>query len=105
MAKTNDYISTVGRRREAIASVRLFTKIPDGLSWGEMQIKKGDIIVNQKAITAYFPSAVEKMIYSKPLDLTKTHNKFAITIRVDGGGRSGQLDAVVMAIARALDKF
>ena len=109
MAKIDEskknYISAVGRRREAAARVRLWKKIPDNLLWGEMAVKKGDIIVNQKAITVYFPSAVEKTVYEKPLRVTNTLNKFAFTIQVAGGGRSGQLDAAVLGIARVLDRF
>ncbi|HSX40999.1 MAG TPA: 30S ribosomal protein S9 [Candidatus Saccharimonadales bacterium] len=100
--RKTDYFTTTGRRKGAVARVRLFAKVPDGLMWGEQAVKKGDIIVNKKAISAYFPSAVEKTVYMQPFEITGTINTFAITIQVDGGGRRGQLGAVVHALSRAL---
>lgn len=93
-----DYIWSVGRRKEAVARVRLFTK----------KAKKGDdsvdIIVNGKPIGQYFHNPVAKMIYAKPLELTKTLDKYSATVKVVGSGLEAQMEAVMHGIARALVK-
>ena len=100
-----DYIFAVGRRREAVARVRLYETVKDGLSFGELPIKKGDILVNEMPISEYFSGEVSKYVYSEPLRVTNTQNKFTWSIKVAGGGKSGQLDATVVGIANALVKF
>ena len=52
----------------------------------------------------YFGKSFEKT-YKQPFQITGTENKFAVSIKVSGGGKMGQLDAAVLAIARALDKI
>lgn len=97
-----DYIFAVGRRREAVARIRLFTEVKPEAMWGQNPIKKGEILVNEKPVADYFSSDVESKIFSEPLRVTNTQNKYAITIKVAGGGKSGQLDAVVAGIANVL---
>lgn len=80
-----------GRRKEAVARVRLYSG-------------KGDIIVNEKNIHEYFPSDVARSLYMKPFFLTKTEDKFYASIKVEGSGKSGQLDAVVHGLANTLIK-
>jgi small subunit ribosomal protein S9 len=100
-----EYIAAVGRRKEAVARVRLYSAVKPDLKWGEEPIKKGEILVNGMPIAKYFPSEVERRLYTEPLRLTNTHQQnYAITIRVTSGGRAGQLDAVIAAIANALNK-
>lgn len=84
-------ISTVGRRKEAVARVRL--------SEG-----KGQITVNGKPIAEYFRGIVAQKLYSKPLAITQTLNKFTISVKVSGGGPASQLKAVIHGIARAVAK-
>lgn len=84
-------VATVGRRKEAIARVRL---IPG----------KGQIIINGKPITDYFLGALMQKLYSKPLELTKTAGKYSISVKVEGGGKMAQLGAVVHGISRAIAK-
>lgn len=84
-------VSVVGRRKEATARVRLTTD-------------KGPTIVNGKPIAEYFSGKVLQKLYSKPTELTKTEGKYAISIKVAGGGQASQLDAVIHGIARALVK-
>ena len=84
-------ISTVGRRKEAVARVRL--------SEG-----KGQVTVNGKPIVEYFPGQVFQKQYNKPLEITDTLGKFAISVKIKGGGQASQLDAVVHGIARAIAK-
>ncbi len=101
-----DYVSATGRRKSAVARVRIYEHVKADLAWGNSPIKKGEILVNEKPIAEYFPSEVERKLYTEPQRLTNTHQmNYAITIRVTGGGQSGQLDAVIAAISNALNKL
>lgn len=84
-------INVVGRRKEAVARVRL--------SGGN-----GQITVNGKPITEYFKGGVLQKIYSKPLEVTKTAGNYSISVKVEGGGVVSQLGATVHGIARAVAK-
>ncbi len=84
-------ISTVGRRKEAVARVRL--------SEG-----KGQITVNGKPIAEYFPGLLLQKLYTRPLEIAKVIGKYAISVKVKGGGRISQLGAVIHGIARAIAK-
>lgn len=85
-------ISTVGRRKEAIARVRLM----EG---------NGQVAVNGKPIGEYFKGEVFQRIYQRPFEVTKTLGKYTFTVRVEGGGQVSQLGAVVHGISRALAKL
>lgn len=100
-----DYTFAVGRRREAVARVRLYETVREGMTWNTLEIKKGDIIVNEKPIAEYFSGDLNRYRYSEPLRVANAQNKFTFTIRVEGGGPAGQLDAVVHGLARALSSF
>lgn len=102
---TKDYIFAVGRRREAVARVRLYQTVKADQTFGDTQVKKGDILVNSMPASDYFSGEVSRHLYSEPLRITNTQNKFTWTIQVDGGGKSGQLQAVVAGIANALNKL
>lgn len=97
-----DYVFAIGRRKSSTAEVRLYKK--DSTVWGGASIKVGEFIVNNKPAIEYFGKNFEKA-YKGPLQTTGTENKFAVSVKVSGGGKMGQLDAVVLAIARALDKI
>ena len=70
---------------------------------------KGEItlFVNKKSrpFTEYFNLDREKHSIKQPFLLTETENKFDIFIRVNGGGRSGQAEAIRLGVARALVEF
>lgn len=101
-----EYIFATGKRKSAVARVRLYEKAKDGLTWGEINVKKGDIIVNERAIADYFGGDVSKHLYTEPLRITNAHQQnYTFTIRVTGGGPSGQLQAVIAGIANALNKL
>ncbi len=100
-----NFISAVGRRRESVARIRLYKSIPQGLVFGKLSVKKGDIVVNGKAAVDYFTIPAAKSIFEGPLNITNTINKYAFTIRVRGGGISGQMGATVLAMSRALSKL
>ncbi len=97
-----DYVFAVGRRREAVARVRLYEHVPSDLVWEELAVKKGEILVNAMPIAHYFSGETSRYTYSAPFRVTNTANKYTLTIRVTGGGKAGQLDAIVIGISRAL---
>ncbi|MFP4082723.1 MAG: 30S ribosomal protein S9 [Candidatus Aminicenantes bacterium] len=85
-----------GRRKTSVARVFL-------------RPGKGDITlyVNKKShpFGEYFHSDGQKQVIKKPLLLTETENKFDVFIRINGGGKNGQAEAVRLGIARALVEF
>lgn len=83
------YIQTVGRRKEAVARVRLFSG-------------QGQMTVNGKPVAEYFRGLAAQNAYQKPFLLTNTLGKYTATVKVLGGGTSSQLGAVVHGVARAL---
>lgn len=85
----NQYFQTVGRRKESSASIR-------------MSEGRGEFLVNDKPIGEYFPSAAAEVAYLEPFRVTGTEGKFYATVKVSGGGKGGQLGAVVLGFARAL---
>lgn len=97
-----DYIYAVGRRREASARVRLYASVKDGQAWGDVAVSKDQMLVNGMPVEHYFSGPIAKQRYQLPLVLTNTLGKYAVTVKVEGGGKAGQLDALVMGLARAL---
>jgi len=93
ITKEEKYIEAVGRRKTAIARVRIWTK-------GE----KG-IIVNEKPYDLYFPTIDLHKIVNAPLELLKLGDKFKITAKVYGGGIHSQAEAIRHGLARALVKM
>jgi len=102
ITSNKDYVFAVGRRKEAVARVRLYQK--DSILWDNQEIKKGEVFVNKKPGFVYFGKDAER-IYKQPLIVTNADKRFIVTVMVLGGGKEGQLDAVVLGISRALDKF
>ena len=101
-----DYVSAVGRRKSAVARARLYEHVKADLKFDNEPVKKGDIMVNGHLIAEYFPSEVQRKLYTEPMRITNTHQQnYALTIRVTGGGKSGQLDAVIAAISNVLNKL
>jgi len=101
-----DYIFAVGRRKSAVARVRIYQSVKADLVWGETPVKKGELFVNQKPIAEYFSGEVSRRLYTEPLRVTNAHQQnFAFTIKVAGGGPSSQLQAVIAGIANSLSKL
>jgi small subunit ribosomal protein S9 len=84
-----NYFQAVGRRREAVARVRLFKG-------------QGQLTVNGKPISEYFAGLISQKLYQKPFELTKTLGELSGSVKVLGGGFSSQLDATIHGISRAL---
>jgi len=85
------YVWGTGKRKCAIAQVRLFP--------GE-----GEIIINGKPYQEVFPRLEHRHTVEHPFLATNTVGKFHVTVKVKGGGISGQVEAIRHGIARALTK-
>jgi len=85
----DEYFEGVGRRKTSVARVRL---MPGGNS----------IVVNDKPAEEYFGREVDRFTLAGPLLATGTQGHYAITVKVTGGGVTGQAAAVQMGVARAL---
>jgi len=97
------YYEAVGRRKEAVAVVRLYIvgKDKDVTVQGN-KIKAGELFFNKKPIEVAFPLAYQKAQYLLPLKLTNNLDRFAISIISSGGGINGQLDAIILGLSRAI---
>ena len=84
-----DVINKIGRRKKAIA--RIYLK--EG---------KGEITVNKRDYKEYFPLATLQYVVTQPLAITETLGKYDIVANLDGGGITGQAEALRLAISRAL---
>ena len=84
-----DIIHTIGRRKEAVARIYL--------SKG-----KGKIIVNGKDFKDYFPVDTMQYKLEQPFKTVDLSEKFDVKVNVDGGGTTGQAEAIRLAISRAL---
>lgn len=94
--KKAEFVSGTGRRKTAVARVWLYEKKKSPVE---------GLVVNDQPIDEYFANEPKAALrYLRPFQLTGTLNKFAASIKVAGGGKSAQLDAVVHGLARALEK-
>jgi len=99
------YYEAIGRRKEAVARVRLYIVGKDNVtSVAGIKIKKGEIVVNHKPIESIFSSLQEKTQYLSPFKLTQTEDRFAVSVLIKGGGKNGQLEALMHGISRAIEK-
>lgn len=98
-------IHAVGRRKEAVARIRLYPLLgKKEITTSQGTFSKGQIIVNNKPIDQVFSQTWHKILYLGPFQITDTEGDFVTTIRVSGGGSAGQLEAIILGIARALQK-
>ena len=84
------YYDGIGRRKEATARVRVF---PGGA---------GKITVNDKDVTEYMPREGDLELMLQPLIVAGADRGYDVSIHVNGGGISGQRDAMKLGLARAL---
>ena len=80
---------TTGRRKEAVARVRL---IPD----------TGEFLINGRSLDEYFPTRVHRMVAQSPLRSIERDKEFDVVASITGGGVNGQAGALRLGIARAL---
>lgn len=86
-----EVVNATGRRKTAIA--RIFMK--EGT---------GKITVNKREVNEYFPTPTLQYLVNQPFEITNTANKYDIQVTLDGGGFTGQAEALRLAISRALIK-
>ena len=87
-----EVINAIGRRKSSVARVY----VSEGT---------GKITINKKDIDVYFPSAILQYVVRQPLNLLEVADKYDIKANLDGGGFTGQSQAMRLAIARALVKI
>ena len=80
---------TTGRRKEAVARVRL---VPGG----------GEFTINDRPLDEYFPTRVHRMVAQAPLRSIGRDKDYDVVATISGGGVNGQAGALRMGIARAL---
>jgi small subunit ribosomal protein S9 len=90
MTETQQYFEGVGRRKEATARARLYVQ------------GSGRVLVNDKPVDEYFGREIDRIAVYAPLKLTGMESRFNVSIKVNGGGVTGQAIAARMAVARAL---
>ena len=89
MAERSGVITATGRRKTAVARVRL---LPGS----------GSIVVNQLGLNDYFGRPTSRMIVQQPLELTATAASYDVAANVCGGGIAAQASAIRHGISRAL---
>ena len=87
-----EVINAIGRRKSAVARVY----VSEGT---------GKITINKRDITEFFPSAILQYVVKQPLAELGAVEKYDIKANLDGGGFTGQSQALRLAIARALVKI
>ena len=87
-----EMINDLGRRKSAVA--RIYVK--EGT---------GNITINKRDLTEYFPSPILQFVVKQPLNLLNVAEKYDIKVNLNGGGFTGQSQALRLAIARALVKI
>ena len=89
MAKPQPLAIATGRRKESVARVRLYPGT-------------GAVVLNGKPITDYFSTAAQQNRVTLPLKVVELADRYDINATVEGGGTTGQADAIRLGIARAL---
>jgi small subunit ribosomal protein S9 len=87
-----EVIMALGRRKTAVA--RIYVK--EG---------QGSITVNGRDYKNYFPTAILQYQVTEPLQITNNLGKYDVKVNLDGGGITGQAEALSHAISRALCKI
>jgi len=82
-------VQATGRRKESVARVRF-------------REGSGTVTLNGRPLEQYFPTMATRIRIMEPLNITQTQGRFDIEATLDGGGTTGQADALRLGIARAL---
>ena len=85
-------VNALGRRKGAVARVYV-------------QEGSGKITINKRDLTEYFPSTILQYVVKQPLTTLDCAEKYDIKVNLQGGGYTGQSQALRLAIARALVKI
>ncbi|MGH8949834.1 MAG: 30S ribosomal protein S9 [Acidimicrobiia bacterium] len=82
-------VQATGRRKASVARVRLH----DG---------SGQVTLNGKPLEEYFPTMASRLRVMEPLQITQTQGRYDVDATLEGGGTTGQADALRLGISRAL---
>jgi small subunit ribosomal protein S9 len=82
-------VQATGRRKESVARVRLH----DG---------SGQVVLNGRPLEDFFPTMATRLRVMEPLNITQTQGRYDIDATLEGGGTTGQADALRLGISRAL---
>lgn len=93
------YFESIGRRKRAIARVRIFTANPKDSA------SQGGFTVNEKTLQDYFRGDDLVDVAMESFSKLKASDHFRVTAKVNGGGISAQAEAIRLGVAKALIKF
>ncbi len=96
------YYEAVGRRKEAVARIRVYTRKSTD---NQVSDDKALITIDGEPYYEYFKDARLQSVVESPLKKLKSLNRFKATIKVSGGGIRGQADAIKLGLSRALVLF
>lgn len=82
-------VQATGRRKSSVARVRL----RDG---------SGQVTLNGRQLEDYFPTMAARLRVMEPLQITTTQGRYDVDATLEGGGTTGQVDALRLGISRAL---
>jgi small subunit ribosomal protein S9 len=89
MANPKPLVQATGRRKSSVARVRLY----DGT---------GKFVLNGRALDDYFPEASFRIRVMEPLKIVDLDGRYDVHAKLEGGGLTGQSDALRLGISRAL---
>ena len=92
MPKKNESWNAIGRRKSSIARVI-------------MSVGKGSCTINKREIKDYYGRNTLKMMLEQPLNILQLKGNYDITVKVNGGGLSGQAGAIRLGIAKCLEQI
>jgi len=84
-----EYTNAIGRRKTSVARIYVSTG-------------NGEVVINGRDLKEYFPSEILQNIVNQPFAITNTLGTYSVKATVDGGGPTGQAEAMRLAISRVL---
>ncbi|MCL4363957.1 30S ribosomal protein S9 [Patescibacteria group bacterium] len=101
--KNIEYYEAIGRRKRSVARVRLYLVGKEKqVSVGNLKIKAGEVYINQKPFDKIFVESYKRDFILSPIGATNNQGRFAVSVLVKGGGKNGQMEAIVHGVSRAL---
>lgn len=89
----NRYYESVGRRKTAVARVRLYPQNTHSYT------------INSKSLEEFFPTQELQRCVTDPFEVSNESQTFLVSVQVQGGGIHGQAEAVRHGVARALEVY